>query len=175
MKNLLSFKTFCAILMISFISFAMVSCKKDEADDPVVNTDDCANFDIIKGSLIKFNGVDQNLSIATLQAFSDTYTFQLAGASKDCLELNTVSITINLSSGQKLGGTYPIKSFFDADENESSGIFTKQKISPVSVSQEELVSGTVKIVNNGVNDFNIDLTGKTIGGEEIKVSVRHKF
>lgn len=169
MKNLFSFKTTIYVFaMFSFVSFSMISCGKDDN-----KKESCTAFPSLGGT-ISINGADQDLSIAQYLAASNSYGFQLAGVSPDCLGQTIVSLNTFLSPGATLGGTYAIKPDFP-DDNEFSATITKQRISPVSQSLEELVSGSVTIVNNGANDFNINLTGKTVGGEDVKVSVRHKF
>lgn len=169
MKNFFVFKTtIYVMIMFCLVSLSIVSCGKD--DD---KAETCDAFPSIGGT-ISINGTTQNLSIAQYIAASNSYTFQLGGVTPDCTGQTVISLDIALSFGKTLGGTYPIKPDFP-DENEFSASLIKQRINPVSQSFEEIISGTVKIVNNGSNDYDINVNGKTIGGEDVKVSVRHKF
>ncbi|MBC7884073.1 MAG: hypothetical protein H7X99_01260 [Saprospiraceae bacterium] len=164
-----------AMFLFAITSFTTISCSKD--DDKV---DECTNFPALDGT-ITVNSSVQKLSVAQYIAsssgggFDDTYSFQLAGVSNDCLEQTSVIMFINVTAGAKLGGTYPIKSFFNAEVNDASATLIKQKISPVSQSSQDIESGTIKITNHGTNDFTIDMTGKTITGENIAFLIRHKF
>lgn len=167
---------FSNLVLFMLLGLSVISgCKKD--DDKVTN--ECDSFTTIDGK-ITVNGVENQLSIAQLlvsadEDFGDTYSFQIAGVSSDCNELTSVFITATVASGSKLNGTYPIREFFSADQGEAYGSYTKQKISPLSQSAEDLVSGTFKVTENGTKDYTLVIDVKSVTGESIKMNLSHKF
>ena len=168
---------FSNFILFLLLGLSVISgCKKDDDKE---TTTECDSFTTIDGK-VTVNGVENQLSIAQLlvnadEDFGDTYTFQIAGISSDCNELSSVFLNVTIASGNKLNGTYPIRDFFSADTGEAYGDYTKQKISPLSQSAENLVSGTFKVTQNGTKDYTLVIDAKTATGENIKMNLSHKF
>ena len=148
-------------VLVFFLPVAIViSCKKNDETDP------CADFEKL-GTKILVDGISQELSIAQLvisSAFGTTYSMQIAAITSDCNEYFVLSISVEEGDNQKLNGTYQIKDFFDAGENDAYGSFTKQKVSPTSQSTTDLNSGTLKVIDLTNKKYNIDLSAKLVGG-----------
>lgn len=171
--NPFQFSNFIFFLLLGLS--VLSGCKKDDDKE---NTE-CDSFASIDGK-VTVNGVENQLSIAQLlvsadEDFGDSYSFQIAGFSNDCNELTSVYLNVLIASGSKLNGTYPIRDFFSADKGEAYGSYTKQKISPLSQSSEDLVSGTFKVTENGTKDYTLVIDVKSATGENIKMNLSHKF
>lgn len=157
------------IFSLSMATSLFTGCKKD--DD---KTDECDNF-VSLGGEATINGAKNSISVAQLLITSgggfgdDVYGLQVGGFTSDCNVLQTFSLFINIPAGGKLNGTYSIVDFFDADTNDAHGSYTEQKISPISQSLEDLVSGSFKVTDKGSKLYSIDLTGKTVSGEDVSL------
>lgn len=165
MKNL----SFFAIFLVStFFIMSSTSCSKDDE-----KTKACTNFPVLDGE-ITINGQKQKLSVAQLIALSDNYSFQLGSISDDCNKQTIFNISIELSTGGKIGGTYPIRSI-TFGENIATGGIISQTISPITQTFFEFESGTVKVTDLGSKKFSFDISATDTLGEKYTLVLTHQF
>jgi hypothetical protein len=150
-----------------FIGFSTTSCKKDKDES-------CTNFPVLDGQ-ITINNTSQKLSTAQFLVGQNNYTFVVSGVSDDCNKQNVLDINIEIASGSRLGGTYPIKDFFDADVNEAYGAFATNQVSPISQSSVDLASGTVKITELATKKYTIEVNAVDQLGGVVSISLTHQF
>jgi hypothetical protein len=159
-------KLFGILLLVSFV---FSSCEKEVEEK---TPDACATITTI-GTAIVERG-EENLVIAQLAIYSGLYAFQLSSVSSDCLFKKTISLSINKSTGS-IGGTYEIKDFFNADENDAYGSYVSQDLSTRSEILQDLVSGTVTITEHGPKDYTVEIIAVTAVSGSLTFKVRHKF
>lgn len=159
---------------IVILSMLLISCGGD--DEPTT----CDSFPTLSGE-INIDGEKLGLSVAQRLvqsaggSFGDQYVFQLAGVSSDCNTQKSISLNMSVPTGESVGGTYAIKSFFDAGDNDATGSFTTQSLNPISQSLLDLTGGSVTIVDNGGNSYEIDLDATVAGGGNVTMSLEHTF
>jgi len=167
-------KLFPYLFLFSALLF-MSSCGDE---DPVEET--CDAVSTIDGS-VKINGENHGLTVAQLlvsaggATFGDTYQFLISAVNGDCTEVRSVNFSLSLDSGTDLNGSYDIKDFFSAGDEDAYGSFSVQILDPISQSAEDLVSGSVSFVKNGNKAYEIDLEATTVTGEDVSLEMNHEF
>ena len=162
MKILLLFCLSLNLLMTS-------GCGKDEEEN-------CSNFPLLSGTM-EINGDEvrvsafQSITSAGGVDFGDSYSFQVAGVSDDCNTLTTFSVNFIRPSGISASGTYDIKEFIDAGDDDASGSVLVQTVDPISQSFADMISGTLTVSDKGDNQFDLDLSATLIGGSMITMSI----
>ena len=178
---MINWKTFDSMRIFSMMLFLgasliFVSCGSDDE----ASSADCTIFVTLDGD-VEINGDELQLSIAQSivsaggGGFGDMYLFQIGGVSNDCNELLSVNFTLMVPTGMSPTGTYDIRSFFDADDDDATGSFGRQSLDPVSQSSVDMNSGSVSITENGANNFTIDLNAGTATGEDVSLNITHQF
>ncbi len=163
-----------ALILCSF--FIMTSCGDGDDKDPVA----CTGITTLDGT-VKINGDTHTLTIAQLlvnaggAVFGDTYAFQIAGVNSDCTEVLSVFLTFTVPSGATLGGTYDIKDFFSASDDDATGSFITQILDPISQSSEDLTGGDVKVTKGQGNEYTLDMNATTVTGNVIGLEFTHTF
>ena len=146
------------------ISFSFIQCSKDE--------EKCTNFSS-NGQTLTANGTSQPVSVCQLTISDfldlDNYSMNISYISESCNKMSTLNLTILLPKGQKLDGTFQIKSFFDSDTGDGFGSLTEQVISPLSQNSVDLASGTAKFIDKGGKKYNVDIVANTIAGASISI------
>ena len=164
-------------LLFIIFSFSMAisllsGCKKDESPD------DCENF-VSLGGEVTINGAKNSLAAAQLiinSSFDGSiYGLQVGGFTSDCNVLQTFSLFVPVAEGSKLNGTYTIAGFANAEETDAFGSYSEQKISPTSQFLEDIDSGSLKVTDKGSKLYSIDLTAKTISGENVSLKGEVQF
>ena len=165
---------FLVLFCLSVNLIIATGCGKDDE-----NTN-CTNFPTVSGT-VSIDGESLQLSVAQLlvqaggSSFDDSYLFQIAGVSSDCNSLKSVNFTVTIPSGESAGGTYSIKDFFDAGDDDATGSFVSQTFDPVGQSIRDLVSGTLIIIDEGNSKFDIELDAEIVGGGSISLVFNHQF
>ncbi len=162
---------FTLLLFSGLIAFT--SCGDDEEA-----MQGCEGFPSLEGEVV-VNGETVPLTIAQLlvsSAFGDTnYQFQIGGITGDCEVLRSVNFTLMIPEGDSVSGTYDFEPFFYAYDGDTFGSIGVQNISTLSQSSLEINSGTLEIVDNGSNNFTIDLTATPASGDAVSMSLTHQF
>jgi len=74
-----------------------------------------------------------------------------------------------------IGGTYPFVDFFDSNVNDASGSYITQMLDPISQTLFDINGGMVTVVNNGDNNFDLDIDATLVGGEQVTFVLSHQF
>lgn len=144
-------------------------CGKD--DEPT-----CTNFPTLGGTM-EINGDNvqvsafQSISSAGGATFGDSYSFQVAGVSDDCNTLTSFIFSYSVPSGTSPGGTFQIKEFFDAGDNDATGSVLTQTVDPIVQSSVDMISGTLTVNDKGDNTFDLDISATLLGGDSITMSI----
>jgi len=154
--------------------FGTTSCGDDEEEMP----DGCANVSTLDGTA-EVDGSTFTLTIAQLLVSNfvdeDSYNFQLAAIANNCNELRTINFIIDIPEGTQLGGTYPFVDFFDSTINDATGSYISQILDPISQTLFDINGGMVTVVNNGGNNFDLDIDATLVGGEQVTFVLSHQF
>ena len=160
------------ILLLFCLSLNLLissGCGKDEEEN-------CSNFPLLTGTM-EINGDDvrvsafQSITSAGGANFGDSYSFQIAGISDDCNTLTSFILNFSRPSGTSASGTYDIKEFFDAGDDDAVGSLLMQTVDPITQSSVDMSSGTLTVNDKGDNQFDLDLSATLIGGSMITMSI----
>ena len=171
-KSIKFFILFCLSLNLIITT----GCGSDDEEE----TTNCTNFPTTNGT-VDIDGESLWLFVAQLSiqaggsTFGDSYFFQIAGVSSDCNSSKTVNFTLTRPSGESASGTYTIKDFFDAGEDDAYGSFISQTFDSSGQSLKDLISGTVVIVDEGNSKFDISLNAQIAGGGSVNLDFNHQF
>lgn len=136
----------------------------------------CTNFPTLSGTM-EINGdevqvsVFQSIASAGGATFGDSYLFQVAGVSDDCNTLTSFNVNFSVPSGTSASGTYDIKEFFDADDDDATGSFITQTIDPITQSAVDMISGTLIVNDKGDNQYDLDVSATLLGGMMVTMSI----
>lgn len=163
-----SFK-FLMLLFLSLNILIISGCGKDEEPS-------CTNFPLLSGSM-DING--ENVSVSAFQVissaggtgFGDSYSFQVAGISNDCNTQTSFNLNYVVPSGSSASGTFEIKEFFNADDDDASGVVITQTVDPITQSSMDMVAGTLTVNDKGDNQYDLDVTATLVGGAMVTMSI----
>ena len=167
-------------LCVAILASLVISCGGDEEEEEPMNIPDpCEGITMLEG-MVDINGEMLNLTEVNLTVFTDMgsnfYDYLVSGIDDGCSSTQSISFTIEVFDGARLGGDYPIVDEFAANRNTAQQVkLTLTQISDASEAISEPVSGNVTIVNNGNRSYDININALLDNGSPLTMSVSEQF